>query len=745
MSTHTPSAPSRPVAAPACATPSPNPALLPLGAMLLATSMGAMAQTAPQRSEATLPTVEVRAQSEPEEIKAKSNLRATESGIGKGKQALRDIPQSVTVMTEMLINDRNLDDFREVLKTTAGVTFQAGETGEEDVRLRGFSLGQAGDIYVDGLRDAPLIERDTFNQDRVEVLKGSASMLFGKGSTGGVVNQLSKQPYLLDQQEVNLTIGSGNEKRLTGDFNILTGDGAALRINAMAHDADNHGASVSKKGIAPTYRWGIGLQDEFSVGFYHLETDGTPLYNHPWLLNDGVISPALSANNYYGLSSDFLKTESTYGTFQHIHRFDRENELKTTIRHGSYERELWASAVRFESGTTADNLNADTGITRSAKGRVGYSDLTQIQSDFSGKFNALGKQHELLAGVDLSQEDAERNPAYTGVASADRPSTTVGTPNDGAVSPVAFGSPPLNNFKTRTVGLYAQDTLHVTEQLKLIAGLRYDHFQAEYHQNSGENFKMSEGLWSPRIGALYQPSPSASYYASIGTSYNTSGDTYQFALGSFAAGSNNAKLANTPPEKSRNIEIGGKFELFDDRATFGAALFHTEKYNERNTDADSAADQYLLSGKRHATGMEFNLSGRITPVWDIFYNHTWIPDAAIDESSVTSGNAQQLGDRPGLTPKHSASLWTTYRVAPMWRIGFGLNHRGSQSPEGNRNVTAPAFTTADAMVEYMVSENATLKLNITNLSNKLYADALYRGFYAPGAARSVQLSLKSTF
>ena len=347
--------------------------------------------------------------------------------------------------------------------------------------------------------------------------------------------------------------------------------------------------------------------------------------------------------------------------------------------------------------------------------------------------------------MDLSQEDAERNPSYTGVASATRPSTTVGTPNDGAVSPVAFGSPPLNNFKTRNIGFYAQDTLHITEQLKLIGGLRYDRFQASYNQYSGESFEISEGLWSPRIGALYQPSETASYYASIGTSYNTSGDTYQFALGSFAPGSNNAKLANTPPEKSRNFEIGGKFDLFDDRATLGAALFHTEKYNERNTDADSAAAQYLLSGKRHATGMEFNLSGRLAPAWDIFYNHTWIPSAAIDQSNVTSGNAQRIGDRPGLTPKHSASLWTTYRVTPVWRIGLGLNHRGSQNPEGNRDVTAPAFTTADAMVEYMVSENTTLKLNVSNLSDKLYADALYRGFYAPGAARAVQLSLKTSF
>ncbi len=103
------------------------------------------------------------------------------------------------------------------------------------------------------------------------------------------------------------------------------------------------------------------------------------------------------------------------------------------------------------------------------------------------------------------------------------------------------------------------------------------------------------------------------------------------------------------------------------------------------------------------------------------------------------------GDRPGLTPKHSASLWTTYRVSSKVRVGLGLNHRGEQNPEGARHVLAPAFTTADAMAEYLVNDDLSLKLNVTNLGDRLYADSLYRGFYAPGAPRAVQLSLKAAF
>ena len=718
------------------------PTALPLGALLLAASVTGHAQQATP-PEATLGTVTVKASAAPV-VQGKDSLKATQTQIGKGHQALRDIPQSVTVMTEKLIADRNLNDFREVLRTTSGVTFVTGETGEEDVRLRGFSLGQAGDIYTDGMRDGVLYERDTFNNDRIEVLKGSASMLFGKGSTGGVVNQVNKQPLLMDQHETNVTLGSGNERRVTGDFNWQTGEDAAFRLNAMAHEADRWGATVKKRGIAPTYRWGIGTRDEFAVSLYHLEVEGRPLYNHPWFVTNGVIQPVLPAKNYYGLASDHLDTSATHGTLEHIHRFDGQAELRTRLRQGRYERDLLASAIRFAPGTTLDNLGPNTVLTRSPKGRVGVSDLTQFQSDYSNQFQLGGLQHSLLAGVDYYHDDARRNQNIPGAASG--LNTTVGTPNDGASFADTRGAIAFNTFTARNLGLYAQDTIALSDTVKAVAGLRYDRFSATYHTATGLGNERADGLWSPRVGLLYQPSDTASYYVSYGSSYNTSGDTYQYAPG-LSAGT--ARTANTPPEKSRNVEIGGKFDLFERRAVLGVAVFYSEKFNERNTDPDTAATQELLSGKRHAAGMEFNLAGRITPQWEVFANHTWIPNARIDASNqvlaANGGGAQVQGDRPALTPKHSASLWSTYRFHPQWRVGAGLNYRGQQNPEGARNIAAAAFTTVDAMAEYQLSEKNVLKLNVSNLTNKLYADTLYRGFYAPGAPRIVQLSLKSMF
>ena len=718
-------------------------AFLPLGAAMLLASAGSFAQTppAPAATGVQLPTVTVK---ESAEIQNKDTLKPTTTTIGKGKQALRDIPQSVTVFTERLMNDRNQDDFRDVLRSTAGVTFQAGETGEEDIRLRGFSLGQAGDIYIDGMKDAPLYERDTFNNDSVEVLKGSASMLFGKGSTGGVVNQVNKMPLLMDQHEASYTLGTGQQHRLTGDFNFLTGENAAFRINALVHDEKNFGAKQKKLGIAPTYSWGVGTRDEFSVGLYALDIQGRPLYDHPWFLDGQRIVPSLPARNYYGLASDKLDSSAQYVTLAHTHRFDNNGELQTRLRHGRYERDLLASAVRFAAGTTRDNLNGDTVVTRSAKGRLGISELTQLQSDYTNTFAWGGRKHAVIAGVDLYYDDARRDQRYTGTGTM--PNTTVGTPNDGAVRPTPRGAPTFNTFDASNLGLYAQDTVSITDTVKLLGGLRYDRFKASYHTPTELSNRRSDGLWSPRLGVIYQPNESSSYYASYGTSYNTSGDTYQFGL---SFNNNTERTANTPPEKSRNFEIGGKFDLFDKRALLGIAAFYSEKYNERNTDPDSAAAQELLSGKRHAAGMEVNLAGRITPKWEVFFNHTWIPSARIDESNVvpaaSGGGAQVKGDRPGLTPRHSGSLWTTYAVAPQWRLGLGVNYRGEQNPEGQRAMTADSFAVFDAMVEYTVDEKTSIKLNVTNLTNKLYADTLYRGFYGPGAARAAQLTLKTRF
>lgn len=739
--------------------PSNESALLPLGALMLAASTGAWSQAAPPAA-TTLSTVVVQEQAEA--AQGKDTLRATTTTIGKGRQQLRDIPQSITVVTEKLMDDRNLDTVKEALRNTAGITFQAAEGGEEDIRLRGFSLAGTGDIFLDGMRDPAFYDRDTFNQDRIEVLRGSASMLFGRGSTGGAVNQVSKVPRLVSEHEVTTTVGNHGYGRLTGDFNFHTGENAALRLNVMKTKANNNGSgsSIDKQGIAGAYRWGIGTADEFLVSLFALDNDNGINYGLPWIRPragatsaSNTLIPGLAPTAYYGMASDANAGRAKMASFAHLHRFAGGSELRSQVRKGSFERDQRASTIRFaDASTTLANLSPATVLRRGTNLKVQDVDTLHAQSDFSTKLEALGLKHEVQAGVDFAHEQkvvyAARSAAQGGVDIA-KPNTTLGSPDDGASIDEARRVLRVGNqFDARGWGAYLQDLVQVAPAWKVLAGVRFDHLDGRYDQfgipttapgpTTTTSFQQKISNWSKRAGLLYQPTERHSFHFSYGTSFNTSGDTYSY----------NALSANTPPEQSENIELGAKIDSADKRFSTRLALFHATKKNERNTDPDTAATRLLLSGRRHTAGFEVDVVGRLTPKWEVFGSYMWMPIARVDEAASTSTTVgNRVGDRPGLSPRHSGTVWTTWQLTPKWRVGGGLNFRSKQAPA---DVTAPGweapgFVTADLMAEYMVNDRFSVKANVSNLGDKYYAEALYRGHYVPGAGRLVQVSLSSRF
>lgn len=764
-------------------SPASPAAMLPLGAMLLAGSMSAFAQTDTASSETTLKTVTVKERAEAPE--GKEAVRATETTIGKGKQQLRDIPQSVTVVTEKLIDDRNLDTVKEALKNTAGITFLAAEGGEEDIRLRGFALQATGDLFIDGMRDPAIYDRDTFNMDRMELLRGSASMLFGRGSTGGAVNQVSKVPRLINEHQVDLTLGSHAYKRLVGDFNIQTGENAALRLNAMVTEANNDGTgrSLDKKGVAAAYRWGIGERDEFQASLYHLDNNNGINYGMPFIApyegapsTERVLLP-LDPTAYYGLDSDYNQSGGTIASVGHTHRFSHDSELKTQARVGSFNRDQRSGAIRFanaslQPGGVAANLTnfgPDTVLTRGTHLKIQDMDIAQVQSDFSNKFDALGVKHELLAGVDITREKktvyAARSAAQGGV-NITKPTTTVGTPNDGAAVDEASRVLRVGNDYVSTAwGVYVQDMVQIAPKWKLVGGLRYDNLEGDYNAyaipnnaagpvtTSSYTMKISE--ISKRLGVLYQPTDRQSYHFSAGTSFNSSGDAYSLGAGN----------VDTPPEQSINIELGAKLDSADKQWTTRLALFRSTKFNERNTDPDRTvpaptatdpnATTALIStaGKRHVAGFEMDVTGRLTPQWEIYGSYMWMPIAKVDKAAACPATGQctqsapgeREGDRPALTPVHSGTVWTTYQLTPKLRLGGGLNFRGKQKPT-RAEFNVPSYVTADLMAEYKFDfDKLVLKANLSNVTNKLYADQLYPAHYIPGAGRMLQVTASLKF
>lgn len=754
--------------APSTPSPRPRAALLPLGALACGLGWGsACAQaegTAPDV--AVLPKVTITAPALPEQ--GKDSVQAVRSSIGKGEQALRDIPQSVTVVTERLIDDRNLDTFKDALKNTAGITFLAAEGGEEDIRLRGFSLQATGDIFIDGLRDPAFYDRDAFNWDRLELLRGSASMLFGRGSTGGAANQVSKQPFLMDGHEVNLTLGNHHFWRATGDFNLKTGDDAALRLNVMGTQADNNGAGsrLDKQGVAGTYRWGIGTGDEFSASLSHLNNDNGMNYGLPWIrpdaastAADSTLISALDPSRYYGMASDYNHGTASTAVLNHLHRFGDGSTLKTAARVGRYQRDQRASTVRFCTAQT----NATTGVvtnpdcpttaptlatfsdatifTRGTQLKIQDLDTLNVQTDYSTKFAAWGLQHALLAGADLAREQKTvyRATLPAGVTLT-KPNTTAGTPADGASideSLRLLGE--ASGFVNLSAGVYAQDLVEVAPGWKLLGGLRYDRMHGDFEQTATTGvvtaYRQQIGEFSKRLGALYQPTERHSFHASWGTSFNTSGDSYSY----------NAQSANTAPEQSENVELGARIDSADRRFTTRVALFRSTKKNERNTDPDTAATALLLSGQRHTSGIDVDFNGLLTPEWEVFVSYMWMPDARVDVAAPTAttfGNRQ--GDRPGLTPVHSGTVWNSYQISKLLRVGAGLNFRSKMAPADLAAAGAfhaPGYVTGDLMAEFAFApERFSVKANLSNVTNKLYADSLYRGHYVAGAGRLLQVT-----
>ncbi len=728
---------------------------LPVGVLMLAAAVTGWAQTAPSGG-AALPSVTVKEKAEAPQ--GKDLLQTKTTNIGKGTQELRDIPNSITVMTEKLIDDIKLDTLKEALHYTAGISFAATENGtDQDIRIRGFPVATTGDLMMDGMRDPSQYDRDTFNYERIEVLRGSASMLFGRGSTGGVINQVTKKPMLVDQSDVVGTVGTGGYYRGTGDFNIRTGETTALRINAMVTKADQYGAKIDKQGIAPSYAWGLGTRDEINVGYFYLKNNNIPR-NAVGYLGGNVAD--IDPRNFYGTSADYADGEAGYGLVSHKHIFDDSSELRTQLRSGSFKRAQWSSVARFGTtngaATTIGNLSDATILTRgSLTPRKDRYTGTYLQSDYSKKAEVFGFKNDLQAGFDAAYETANRFQNVTSNTLGTRPNTTVGTPDNG-VGLAGTGNSPAyretSNYRGHSVGLYAQDLLQIAPSWKLLGGVRWDRFNAKtgqitYNTNGSVATTPStdvdfNSLWSYRGGVLYQPTSNMTYYASYATSFNTSADTYQYTT---------PQNANTDPEKSRNIEIGAKLDWMDGKLSTRVAVFRTEKYNERTTDADFAGTAFLLSGKRHSTGVEFDVVGRITPEWEIYASYSYVGTARIDQAGSATTAQATIGQRVGLTPRNSGALWLSYQATPKLRVAAGA-HGASEnfalagtSGAASPNARAAGYVVGDVMVEYKFTPDVYAQLNVSNITNKTYGDQLYPGFAVPGLPRTALATVGMRF
>ena len=336
------------------------------------------------------------------------------------------------------------------MHTVSGIAFEAGEGGAigDLIRLRGFTP-----VATSSRMACATLPNTTATRSTRTALKCCAARprCCMAEAPPGVINQASKQPFLATQHEVEATVGTDNYVRLTGDFNIKTADDAALRINVMKTDADSfrNGPETHRLGVAPTFSWGIGTANEFSIGAYHLDYDDVPDYGFRWL-NGRPVDKAV--DRWYGAQSDYQRDSADYAVFTHIHRFDDGGELKSSVRDGTYKRDLWATTAGLVTTgnnrvTNINQINDNSGITRGNQTRAAEDHHTFWQTDYSGKAQWLGLRHDLLAGAEVA---LERTTTYTYTGTPTKPTITWGT--TGGTAPLAdtrvrnkatsFDSPP---------------------------------------------------------------------------------------------------------------------------------------------------------------------------------------------------------------------------------------------------------------------------------------------------------------
>jgi catecholate siderophore receptor len=660
-----------------------------------------------------------------------------EPSLYKLTSPLIDTPKSVTSISRQLLDDQGNTTMRDALRNVPGVSIAAGEGGAQgdNLTIRGFTA--RSDFFLDGMRDFGSYYRDPFNMETIEVLKGPDSILFGRGSTGGVVNQVSKQPELYSFNHATVAVGSDLTRRATLDSNYKVDDKTAFRVNLMGQDgnvAGRNGAENSRYGFAPTIAMGLGTPTRLTLGYFHQSESDIPDYGLPWFYSE----PAhVSRENFYGFkdnNADFLKTDADIVTAKAEHDFNSNYMLRNQFRFANYQRRARITEPQVPAGTLITAPLSSLNINRNEIAVDSVETFLSNQTDLTSKFKIGNFKHTLVSGLELSHETSDPTRyTWTGV-----PTTNLVDPNDSALF---SGTQSVRSRVTATAdggALYAVDTMAINEKLSLIGGLRYDYVKSSYDQSVApvQHFTREDLMLSYRAGIVYKPAENGSVYFSTGTSFNPSIE--QLAL--------SAATANAPPEETTSYEVGTKWDFFKKKLSATFALFRDEKTNARTPDPNNALLN-VVSGNQRVDGFEVGMNGHLTDRWQVFTGYAYMTSKV-----VKSNNPAEQGNQVANAPHNTFNLFTTYDLP--WhkvQIGGGMNavssRTASTTPNTNTQVmeTAPGYVTFNAMAKYPITDKVALQLNVYNLLDKYYYDQLHPAHVVPGAGRTVLLTTTIDF
>jgi catecholate siderophore receptor len=632
---------------------------------------------------------------------------------GTAIHTAQDISQSTDTVDKKELAEQNLSLVQDALRNVPGVTLNAGEGGShgDSVNLRGLSIPDS--FFLDGVRDIGQYQRDTFNTDSIAVLLGPASALFGRGSTSGVINSVSKQPMLTPLAAFTVSGGQIDYWRGTGDVNVPLSGTAAARITVMDQSnsvVERDQVHYHRYGVAPTLSVGVDTPTRLTFSYYKEEENNIPDYGIPFI--DGA--PArVERSNYYSLANyDRTRTNTNIGTIRVEHDFAGDITVSDSLRYANYGFEYLVTGPflgnDFVDPPPPGTPYADIAISRDQPSSGGTTSLLINRTDVTAKFDVAGFKNTLTSGLELSKEQSNVNRFQNGLD--DIPATTLLNPAPFYVPPSPVT--PYSNPKGRgkDVSLYALDSIALGPKWDVDAGLRWDRFKSSFNEVfSGTGFERTDTFVSPRAAVIYKPDAQQSYYLSYGTSQNP-------VIEYLIVAPSDESLS---PEKNNTLELGGRVKILGGEAQLTGALFDTRVYNARISDPDDPTVQQMPFDQ-HVKGVEIGIDGYVTDSWEITANYTHL----VDKITATSDPLSQDKYVPN-TPHDAVNFWTTVEPTAAWTIGGGFTAVSHRYADTENTAGVPAYVVFNAMSSYSVNQHFKLQLNLNNVTDKLYFTSIY--------------------
>ena len=658
---------------------------------------------------------------------------AKETKVGsKVNLSLLELPQSAQVLTEQLIIDQAARDITDLYRSIAGVS----EYSYSGVTFRGFR--DDANVFYDGVRGDPYSGfgvPQLFNVERVEVLKGPASALYGGGEPGGMINYVTKKPNFNEKKQLKFTLGNFATQGASLDMTGGLTEDVAYRLGGFYEQQNSFRNNADAKNTELATGLLFNLSEDTSltatVDYIKQDLGGNRLRGVPVDDNGNfLVDPSYNANEKF----DYQNMEALVVQAELSHYFSDNFKVNTTLRYLDNERDQayhesreWVDA----NGDGVADIN-DQIIKREYRKQYRANEEISLTSDFVYEFETSNFEHQFLFGADYHTVDTEYDYLRARYEADGVANLNIFDLNYGITDPSTYALTDQNRdgVNSDRYGIYVQDVVKINDKWTVIAGLRYDNFE-EYNQESDYSYQDS-GV-TPRLAVTYLANSATSLYVNYSESFNPTSSSDQETV---------AQEGSLTPETGKQVEIGLKKEWFDGKMLSTFAIYRINKENVVMSNPDFTGDNDLVEllniGEVESNGFETTLVGDLADNWTITanyaYNDTKVITGVIGD---TITNSFGDGSRFVNAPRHQAGLWTRYDITDIASsIAFGLNHVSEQMSLGDQKVKP--FTVFDMSWTSRI-DDVLFSVNVNNLFDKEYAVSGFseRNGHFPGSPRTI--------